>query len=246
MCINESFKLKRALLLTLITLSIFVAKGEERTVNSRYFIIESNEIAPVNQGQVGWSGDPQYKPEPLFAIKSNLLFDALSLVNFEVEVPIKKNISIAAEWIFPWWTMDNGKADSKRNRLQLLNGNLEVRYWFQNSTIQHPLIGWFAGVYTGAGSYDLEYHTKGYQGEFFVAAGVSGGYAHTVNKRGTLRMEYSLGIGYLATDYHYYEAEFCTNNVWHAIVQRKGRYNWFGPTRAKVSLSLLINKKLYR
>lgn len=182
----------------------------------------------------------------LLALKTNLLFDALSAINFEVEVPIRDQWSVAAELICPWWTMDNHKASSKRNRLQLINGNLEGRYWWGDRSVQPQLTGWFTGLYTGVGSYDLERHKKGYQGEFFIAAGASGGYAHTINRRGNLRMEYSLGIGYMATNYRYYEAEFCENNQWHAVEKRRGRYSWFGPTRAKVSLSWLIDCKIKR
>lgn len=179
----------------------------------------------------------------LFALKTNLLFDIATLINFEIEVPIRDRWSIAAEYIFPWWVMDNHKADSKRNRIQLLNGNLEARYWWGNREDKAQLTGWFTGIYTGVGLYDLEHNAKGYQGEFFIAAGISGGYAHTINKAKSLRMEYSIGIGYLATDYRYYNAEYCYNNLWHAIEQRSGRYSWFGPTRAKVSLSWLISYK---
>lgn len=177
----------------------------------------------------------------LLALKTNLLFDIATAINAEIEIPIKEHWSIAAELIFPWWTIDNHKADSKRNRMQLLNGNLEGRYWWHKDSSDPILTGWFAGLYTGAGLYDLEYNAKGYQGEFFIAAGISGGYAHTINRAENLRLEYSIGIGYLETHYKYYHSEFCNNSYWHAIEQRSGKYSWFGPTRAKISLSWLIN-----
>ncbi len=179
---------------------------------------------------------------PLFALKTNLLFDLATLINLELEIPIRQHWSLCAEFIFPWWVMDNGKADSQRNRAQLLGGNLEVRYWWHNA--DSPILtGWFCGAYTGAGSYDLEWHAKGYQGEWFVGAGLSGGYAHAINQAKNLRLEYSLGVGYFETDYKYYHAEFCNNSCWHAIEQRSGKHIWVGPTRAKVSLAWLINKR---
>lgn len=181
--------------------------------------------------------------KPLFALKTNLLFDALTLLNFEIEIPIKQHWSIAAELIFPWWSFNNGQADSKRNRIQLLNANLEARYWWNKEPNRPILTGWFSGIYGGGGLYDFERHAKGYQGEFFIAFGLSGGYAHTINKSKSLRMEYSLGVGYLGTNYRYYEAHYCVNNQWHAVKQHTGRYTWFGPTKAKVSLSWLINYK---
>ncbi len=177
---------------------------------------------------------------PLFALKTNLLFDLATLINLEVEVPIRERWSVCAEFIFPWWTMHNGLASSRRNRIQLLNGNLELRRWWHNS--DSPILtGWFCGAYASVGSYDFEWRAKGYQGEWFAGAGLSGGYSHTINQAENLRLEYSLGVGYFETDYTYYHAEFCNNSCWHALEQRSGRHTWVGPTRAKVSLSWLIN-----
>ena len=180
--------------------------------------------------------------KPLFALKTNLLFDALSLINIELEVPIGDRWSIAGDVVFPWWTMDNDKADSKRNRIQLFNFNLEGRYWFGDREDRPVMTGWFGGFYVGGGLYDFERSGKGYQGEFSIMGGLSGGYAHTINKKGNLRMEYSLGVGYMQTDYRYYESHFAPTNVWHPLYESGGRYTWFGPTKAKISLVWMLNK----
>lgn len=179
----------------------------------------------------------------LLALKTNILFDLASLINLEIEIPIRDRWSILAEYIFPWWAMDSDKADSRRNRIELLNGNIEGRYWWGERADREILTGWFTGVYAGVGLYDFEYHAKGYQGEVFVSAGLSGGYTHRIERTKSLRMEYSLGVGYLSTNYRHYHAEFCANGRWHAIEQHSGRYSWFGPTRAKVSLVWLINSR---
>ena len=189
---------------------------------------------------------PKYNVErkDLFAIKTNLLFDVISLVNVELEVPIGKRWSIAGEWIFPWWTWDKDPADNKRNRIQLLNGTIEGRYWFGKREERPQMTGWFAGLYVGGGLYDFEYKAKGYQGESYIMSGLSGGYAHTINKSGCLRMEYSLGVGYFETDYTYYESCFKLGHLWHAIRREKGSYSYIGPTRAKVSLVWMLNRKV--
>jgi hypothetical protein len=36
------------------------------------------------------------------ALKSNVLFDAVSAINVELEVPIDKSWSVAGKYIFPW------------------------------------------------------------------------------------------------------------------------------------------------
>ncbi len=173
--------------------------------------------------------------KPLFAVKTNLLFLAALMPNVEFEVPIGNRWSIAGDWMFPWWITDDNA-----NALQVLSGNLEGRYWFGERENRPQLTGWFAGFYAGGGLYDLQWRDNGYQGEFFIAAGLSGGYAHTINRSGSLRMEYSLGIGYLKTDYRYYEGmEDNKYLVW----QHDGNYTWIGPTRAKISLVWMLNKK---
>ena len=179
--------------------------------------------------------------KPLFAVKTNLLFDLASALNVEVEVPIGQRWSVLGEYIFPWWLWE-----SKQYCLQLLSANVEGRYWFGNRTDRPVLTGWFAGLYAGGGYYDLEFGNKGYQGEFYIAAGLSGGYAHTLGKNSNFRMEYSLGVGYLNTNYREYVPIFGVDDEWHLIRQRSGNYTWVGPTRVKVSLVWLLNYKSYK
>lgn len=176
--------------------------------------------------------------KPLFALKTNLLFDAATMLNLELEVPIGQRWSIAGEVIVPWWLWEQ-----KQHCIQLMSGNIEGKYWFGNRQNRTQLTGWFAGLYVGGGYYDLEWNRTGYQGEFFIALGVSGGYAHTINRRGNLRMEYTLGIGYMQTGYRQYEAKIGIDNAWHLYRRESGTYKWFGPTRLKISLVWMLDCK---
>ncbi len=173
-----------------------------------------------------------------FAIKTNLLYNALLSPNIEAEISIKDKWSLSADWMFPWWvTKDNG------NALQILAGNLEGRYWFGDRSKKPKLTGWFGGLYAGGGYYDLQYKNNGYQGEFFIAMGASLGYSHEINKKGSLLMEYSLGLGYLKTNYRYYEGR---EDNEHLVWQYDGNYTWLGPTKAKVALVWKLNSKKKR
>ena len=185
-----------------------------------------------------------FERKPLLAFKTNLLFDAATVLNISTEVPIGDKFSLSGEWVFPWWTWDNGKADSKRNRLQLLYGNIETRYWFGNRTDRERLTGWFSGLYAGGGKYDFEYHKEGVQGEFYTA-GLTAGYAHSINKANTLRLEYSLTAGYLNSDYRNYDALYADSfdDKWHPIRRTTGNYNYLGPTSVKVSLVWMLYYK---
>ncbi|WP_303179001.1 DUF3575 domain-containing protein [uncultured Butyricimonas sp.] len=177
--------------------------------------------------------------KPLFAIKTNLLYDVLSAANLEIEVPIGKQWSVAAEGIFPWW-----KASRADWTMQLLAGHATVKYWFGDRDAQEVLTGWNIGLYGGVGKYDLQFFDKdGEQGDFFDA-GIQGAYAHKIGK--CFRMEYSLGVGYLQRDSKKYDK---ANNTMHGDIKvfrypwEVKRRQWFGPTSAKISLVWLLNKK---
>jgi hypothetical protein len=179
--------------------------------------------------------------KPLFALKTNLLFDLGTALNVEIEFPIGERWSVLGEYTFPWWLWK-----SKQYCFQLISANVEGRYWFGNRTDRPVLTGWFAGVYVGGGYYDLEWGNRGYQGEFYIAGGVSAGYVHTLNKKGNFRMEYSLGVGYLHTGYREYKPVFGIDNEWHLVRQRSGNFTWIGPTRAKISLVWLLTYRSYK
>ncbi len=241
----------RRCILTLTYESELMPIVQESAIKSICGTLETPTIQEKSTAQENPT-TPEEQPQPTTpakdksalycAIKTNLIYDALSLLNVEVEIPIGKRLSIAGEWIFPWWSSDDGTADSKRNRTQCLQGNIEAKYWFGNRANRALLTGWFAGIYAGGGLYDFERDAKGYQGEFIVAAGVSGGYAHTINRSGSLRMEYSAGFGYLSTDYRYYESEYYYGD-WHAYRSYTGKFSWFGPTKLRASLVWMIGPR---
>ncbi|MGL4851299.1 MAG: DUF3575 domain-containing protein [Phocaeicola sp.] len=183
--------------------------------------------------------------KPLFAVKTNLLYDALLVPGLELELPLATRWSVAAEVLFPWWVADNGKADSKRNRLQLHNVNVEGKYWLGNRKEKPLLTGWFVGLYTGIGIYDVEYQAEGIQGKFMVG-GASAGYSHSIDEKGHLRMEYALGVGYFQSDYNKYKAHYHPHGEggeWHPIREARKRHQWLGPTKAKVSLVWMLHYK---
>lgn len=172
---------------------------------------------------------------PLFALKTNLLFDLSLIPNFELELPLGKRNrwSLNAEWMFPWWLLDNDKYC-----LQILSGGLEARYWLGNRTTHRILTGHFLGFYAGGGKYDLQWKEDGYQGEFYIASGISYGYSTPIARR--LNLEFSIGIGLLRTSYEHYHA---INNYRTLLWQNDGNYTWLGPTKAKISLVWLLGQK---
>ena len=225
-----------------VVVPVVVAEVVVPVVEKVVPVVRVKDIAPVAEVKTFNS----YKTKDLFALKTNLLFDVATLVNVEIEVPIGRKLSFAGEFMFPWWKNDNGQANSKRSRLEILSLNIEGRYWFGNRDNREKLTGWFAGVHFSGGTYDFEKNTEGTQGDFFLMGGLTGGYAHTINKSGTLRMEYSIGIGYMMTDFKKYKSSYGTDDMWHPLYLKSGSFSFFGPTRAKVSLVWMLNTKTKR
>lgn len=175
----------------------------------------------------------QPQAKPLLALKTNLLFDAALMPNVEIELPLGRRWSLNGEYMFPWWLFKGDKYC-----MQILAGGLEGRYWLGNREKRSVLTGHFLGFYAGGGKYDLQWEREGYQGEFFVASGISYGYAHTISRH--LRLEYTIGIGVLRTGYRHYHAR---DNYQLLHWQNNGNYTWLGPTKIKVSLVWLIGRK---
>lgn len=210
----------------------------ETVIQSSEFMVSDTLPASLEEPQ-----KPVKDQKPLFALKTNLLYDAATIINVSLEVPIGKHWSIAGEFIFPWWLNEK-----KQNALQVYNGNLEVKYWFGSREKQKrgkfsTMTGWFIGVYGGGAVYDVEYKGKGYQGESLFSTGLMGGYAHSIGK--CLRLEYALGVGYMQTHYKRYDAKISTaDNQWRLYRQDSGNAKWIGPTQAKISLVWMLGRNV--
>ena len=164
-------------------------------------------------------------------MKNNLLYDLALAPNIEVEIPIGKRWSLNTEYKCPWWL--NSKHDFC---YQLLSGGMEGRFWLGNRQKRDRLTGHFIGLYAEGGIYDFQLRGDGYQGKYYGAAGVTYGYAKQLAQHFSL--EFSLGIGYLTTEYKKY-TPYEGDIIW----TNSGRYNFIGPTKAKVSLVWLITTK---
>ena len=171
---------------------------------------------------------------PFFALKTNLLFDLAAAVNVEVEVPFGKERlwSVMAEWWTPWYVWHH---NSRAYEFQTLG--IELRRWFRSCRKGlPPLSGPFAGVYYNNGKYDIEWNSKGDQGEF-NSVGATVGYSFVLHKY--FNLELSLSAGVFWGPRRHYNGMF---NDTHLIWQYNANTTYVGPTKAKVSLVWLIGK----
>ncbi|MGN0191011.1 MAG: DUF3575 domain-containing protein [Candidatus Cryptobacteroides sp.] len=177
---------------------------------------------------------------PVCAIKTNLAYDAASVINLGVEFPLGQKFSIGADIYCPWW-----RNREKDVTIQIFAADVEGRYWFGNRDRLKPMTGFFAGLYAGAGYFDFQFgklsNGKGIQSDFFFTGGICAGYAHEICRN--LRLEYSVGAGYFLCNFREYtqarETKFgdikAIGYPWEAK-----RSSGVLPTKASVSLVWMI------
>lgn len=170
-------------------------------------------------------------------LRTNLLYDAALVPNIGVEFYLGKNFSIGANWQYAWWSKN-----SKHRYWRMYGGDVNARYWFGPQAKNKPLTGHHAGIYGQVATYDVEFGNRGWMGGkpgkniFHRAswgAGIEYGYSLPVGKR--INFDFTIGIGYFGgkvLEYNVIDGHY----VWQGTKQ----FNWFGPTKAEISLVWLI------
>ena len=170
----------------------------------------------------------------MFALKTNLLYDAVTALNAEVEVPIGKRFSVMVEDVFPWW-----KAGPNGNKycLQMWTMSVEPRWWFYRKGMNDRLQGHFVAPYVMSGKYDLQWDTSICYRGYGWSAGLTYGYSMPLCK--WLNMEFSMSIGYLSASYQHYQPSADYEQLF-KDPDNAGRMTYVGPTKVKVSLVVPI------
>lgn len=165
-----------------------------------------------------------------FALKSNLLYDALLVPNLSLEASIGSGWTLGAGGMFAWWSKD-----AKHRYWRIYGGGLEIRKYFGTLSKSKPLQGHHLGIYGDFLTYDFEFGAKGYQSKATYAAGIKYGYSHPIANR--LNLDFALGIGYLHSNYKtYVPRDGCY------VYQETKKQKWLGPTQAEISLVWLLGK----
>ena len=170
----------------------------------------------------------------MFALKTNLLYDAVTALNAEVEVPIGKRFSVMVEDVFPWW-----KAGPNGNKycLQMWTMSVEPRWWFYRKGMNDRLQGHFVAPYVMSGKYDLQWDTSICYRGYGWSAGLTYGYSMPLCK--WLNMEFSMSIGYLNASFQHYQPSPDYEHLY-KDPDNAGRMTYVGPTKVKVSLVVPI------
>lgn len=220
---------------SVVTITYSTVEGEPRKA-LEYVINDSVELqrpAIVHSDAIAIPVfTPYFEYKPRFAIKTNLLFDFALLPNIEFEWFFNDRMSINLDYQCAWW-----KFAERDYFYQIMMVSPEFRYWFKGDG---RFRGHFAGAYLGTGYYDLKWekYGLGYQGELYIALGLSYGYHLAVTER--FGVEFSLGLGYMVTQYRKYENMrqygYYDNTGNHYVYMGSDRTSYLGPTKAKISL----------
>ena len=186
---------------------------------------------PAIPSQVHPSSESQAPPvASYFALKSNLLYDALLVPNLSLEASIGSGWTLGAGGMLAWWSKD-----AKHRYWRIYGGDLEIRKYFGTLSKSKPLQGHHLGIYGDFLTYDFEFGAKGYQSKATYAAGIKYGYSHPIANR--LNLDFALGIGYLHSNYKtYVPKDGCY------VYQETKKRKWLGPTQAEISLVWLLGK----
>lgn len=168
------------------------------------------------------------------AVKTNLLYDAMTNINLGVEIGLGKRTSLDISGQINPWTY-NEKTNSKLKHIMV---QPEFRYW-----LCQRFSGHFFGIHPtwahyNVGAMDLPFGLTTnslakyrYNGDLY-GVGVGYGYQWVFKKRWAVEAE--IGAGYLYLNHKKYSCESCGEFL------GDQKIHYFGPTKAAVSLIFFI------
>ena len=170
-------------------------------------------------------------------LRTNGLMDIAALPNLGAEFYLGRGWTVGLDGVCAWWSRPS------RNRYWRLQGG---ELWGRKYLGRRLFAGHHVGVYGQILRYDFctGFESTGYlsggPGSHFDyrptwGVGVEYGYTLPIGRR--MRLDFSLGVGYLTGRYVTY-FNYGGHNVWETTRTRQ----WIGPTRAEVSFVWIIGK----
>lgn len=169
-------------------------------------------------------------------VKTNLLYGAYAYApNLSLEVGLGRRSTLDLGGGYNWFNLKGSNSDNKKAVHWL--AQVEYRYWFCERFSGH-----FLGAHALGTQYNIAGHnmpmlfgkgSKNYRYEGWGAgAGISYGYNFYLGRRWSA--EATIGVGYARLWYDRYPCAKCGTKI------DSGHRNYFGPTRAGISLIYII------
>jgi hypothetical protein len=178
------------------------------------------------QGQAQNEVKTAKNTSPVFAISSNILYDATTSMNLGMEFKVANRFTLKLPVTYNPWTFNDNK------KFKFILAQPELRWW-----LCEPFTGHFFGLHGhyalfnvgGVGLKKMQpYRYEGY----LYGAGISWGYQFYLAPRWNL--ELNLGAGYVHADYDKYNCEKCGDWLEH------NTKDFFAPTQAGISLIYIL------
>lgn len=173
------------------------------------------------------------------ALFTNLMLDAAMVPNVGITVCFDRGWTTSLSGMYAWWS-----SHSHGRYWRLQGSELTVRKYLKNST----LVGHHLGIYAQLLRYDFCFGNRGIlssgsRSPLFNHPSWGGGveYGYSLELAKYLRLDLSIGFGYLTGRYATYRIQD-GHSVWTSTRHR----HYFGPTRADISLVWLIGKGGHR
>lgn len=167
-----------------------------------------------------------------FAVKTNLVSDALANANIGAEITVAPRWSVDLTGDFNFWNL------SHQRKWKHWLVQPEARYWFCEAMGGHFVAAHLIGGEYNMGGLDMPFKFLGtdfrrlrdsrFQG-WMAGAGVGYGYSWLLGKHWNLEAE--IGIGYVYSRYDRFECAGCGRKV-----ESGKSHHYVGPTKAAVNL----------
>ena len=167
-----------------------------------------------------------------FAVRTNLLYDAMLLPTLGVEWRINRHLGVRLDGSRSWWGDKHGKVQ----KIWMLNP--EVRWYLLRDK------RFYVGASGNYGEYNIYKYMlggilskdTGYQGTLW-SAGLTVGYQLPLSRR--FAIDFNLGLGYTHAEY---DSFGLTDGV-RVYKERNRTKNFWGPTQAGIGLVWTIGKE---
>lgn len=183
--------------------------------------------------------------EPVWILRTNLPLLATGTPNLQAEWSLdhKDRWSINIEGVWSWWTFAyNAYAN------EIIYGSVEIRRWLGQRHLHHSLDGWHIGLGVGGGYGDLEWKSRGFQGEV-ASAYINIGWQRRFGRRKQWAFDAGIGLGYAYVPWRRYlgsslfpEGHEEVHDD-HLMWRETGRNNWIGTPHLNISLGYVFRQK---
>lgn len=168
-------------------------------------------------------------------VTTNMLYDAALTPNIGAGISVSDRVTVLADWMYARWS-NRGK----RRYWRVYGGDIEVRFRVGSRPGGSPLGGHHLGAYGSIACYDFQAgrsHTGVLSDKYNYAVGLS--YTYTLPVSTRFNIDFNVGAGYLWGTYKKHTPiDDC--DVWLSTHE----LDWFGPTRAGITLVWLVGNRV--